>query len=69
MTAYNRTDICEAYWCFARFICTRLAAYAVYTRLYFVGYGSPRPILFDGPKHLTTNGKRIYMRLVREFYG
>ena len=69
MTAYNRTDICEAYWCFAHFICTRLAQYKVLTRLYFVRYGSPRPALYSGPKNLTKNGKRVYMKLVRDYKG
>lgn len=52
------TDILEAYWCFAYFICGQLAAYTVYTRLFFVRYGSPRPSLYKEPKNLTRNGKR-----------
>ncbi len=66
---FNRTDIKEAYWCLAYFICGRLAQYQIYTRLFFVQYNTPRPALYQGPKNLTPNGKRIYMHLVRDHYA
>lgn len=66
---FNRTDISLAYWCFAWFICGRLGSYAVYTWLDDVRYGSPRPALYERPKNLTKNGKRVYMKLVRDYYG
>lgn len=65
---WNRTDICEAYWCFARFIANRLAAYVVYDRLSFVRF-SPRADLYEGPKNLSKNGKRMYRQILREYYG
>ena len=66
---FNRIDIKEAYWCLARFVCGQLASYEIYTRLVFVGYGLPRPALYEGPKHLSKNGKLIYMNLVRVHYA
>ena len=66
---FDRTDTKEAYWCLAHFICGRLAAYQIYTRLSFVQGNKPRAALHQGPSHLTPNGKRIYMQLVRAHYG
>ena len=66
--SYCTPDGLEALWCFARFICNRLAAYVVFDRLTFARF-SPRPGLYEGPKNLSKNGKRIYMKLVRDYYG